>query len=171
MKKIIFFIITIFIFSCKNKNLNSLNSQEKLDILSKVLLDSSDNGINLSKCFVDIEYLATPKTLFYPDSIRDSIYVLKDEIDYYKIILNEDDEIFLKKQILDNKNIDFSNLKRFNFLSENQKGDNSICKIILSKPLFNKEEDKFYLLLDANEESHEYVFSKINNDWKLIKEW
>lgn len=172
MKAIIFITVILFFNSCVNNN-TRLSNEDKINLVYKVLSDSSNGGINYRKCFLDTKYIAKASSFIYYDEIKDSIVKVNNEIDYYSLVLKENDKKFLNNQIEQNKSINIIDLNKteLKILSEELRNNDSICTIMLSNPLFNKNEDKFYLLIKENYQDYEYVFHKVGKEWKIYKKW
>lgn len=87
--------------------------------------------------------------------------------EYTSVILNVKDTNFINQQIIENKNLKINSLKKkkFKFQNFEEKRTNDNCYVMISKPLFNKNEDYFYIIIQENGTQNQYLFKKNRNKW------
>ena len=91
---------------------------------------------------------------------------------YLSNILNENDSLFIKKQIDSNIKTTINELKKHNFkiYDKNIINDSIACRIKISLPIFNKSFDKFYIIIEEGSSFGEYLFKKNKNkNWLFEK--
>jgi hypothetical protein len=144
-----------------------LSNEDKIKILTEIFSDETKPRLFFKKCiFLNIQ-LTKPHSMFN----NEKDYKSYDE--YVSEILNVKDTIFINEQITNNKKLKINSLRNFNFKFQNfeDKKTNENCYVMISKPLFNKNEDYFFIIIQENGTQNQYLFKKNRNKWVLDKKF
>ncbi len=142
-------------------------NDDKIKILTEIFSDETKHQLFFKKCiFLNIQ-LTKPHSMFYNGKDYKSYN------EYISEILKVKDTIFINEQITNNKNLKINSLRNFNFKFQNfeDKKTNENCYVMISKPLFNKSKDSFYIIIQENGTQNQYLFKKNRNKWVLDKKF
>ena len=157
-----FFVFSLLFYSCSN-NSKSLSYGEKVEIIAKVFSDSVSNPKTYFKncIFLDIQ-ITNPVGMDYTEPGLDSIVTYDSYTEYVSRIFNENDTLFVSNQIVKNREFKINKLREYGFKFQEYDAPkyDSLCYISISKPLFNKNEDKFYLIIKSYYTTNELIFKK-----------
>ena len=157
--------INFSLSSCEKRE--KISNEDKIKILAEIFSDETNPNLFFKKCtFINIQ-ITKPHSMYY------------DEINYQSYnedvseILNIKDTIFIKEQIISNKNLKLNSLRNFKFKFQNFEDEktNENCYVMISKPLFNKDENSFYIIIQENGTQYQYLFNKNKNKWVLKKKF
>lgn len=158
-------ILNFSLSSCERKE--KLSYEDKIKILAEIFSDKTNSSLFFKKCiFINIQ-ITRPHSMYY------------NGIDYYSYneyiaeVLKEKDTNFINQQIVDNKNLKINLLRKFDFKFQNfeEKKTNDNCYTMISKPLFNKNEDCFYIIIQENGNQNQYLFKKNEDKWLIEKKF
>lgn len=173
IKEISFLALIFSLTFCGCNQKRNLSTDDKLKIISEVLSDTTNKELFFKKCtFLDIQ-ISNPSVMIYEDLVNDTLIRFESYPLYVSKVLKEGNLEFLNEQIKGNKEFKIKNLKNygFNFQAFGDEREESKCYVAISKPLFNKNEDAFYLIIKENGSQYEYVFIKENDKWKMNKKF
>ena len=165
--RIISLILVICYSSISCEAEKKLSESDKIKILSSIFSDEKSPELFFQKCLFINMQITKPHNMFYND-INFEPY-----IEYVSKVLNVNDTKYIEKQIIENKSLRIKNLELYNFNFqefENKKKDNN-CFVLISKPIFNKEEDSFYIIIQDNGNQHQYLFKKEASKWIMTKKF
>ncbi len=157
--------ISYILISCDTDK--KLSNDDKIKILTEIFSDKTKPRLFFKKCiFLNIQ-LTRPHSMLY--NRKD----YKAYNEYISEILKVKDTIFISEQITNNKNLKINSLRNFNFKFQNfeDKKTNENCYVMISKPLFNKNEDYFYIIIQENGTQNQYLFKKDRNNWVVDKKF
>ena len=144
-----------------------LSNKDKIKILTEIFSDKTKPHLFFKKCvFINIQ-ITKPHSMFHNGKDYESYN------EYVSEILNVKDTIFINEQIIHNKNLKINSLRNFKFKFQNfeDKKTNENCYVMISKPLFNKNEDRFYTIIQENGTQNQYLFKKNGNKWVVDKKF
>jgi hypothetical protein len=157
--------ISYILISCDTDK--KLSNEDKIKILAEIFSDKTKPHLFFKKCnFINIQ-ITKPHSMYYNGKDYESYN------EYVTEILNIKDTDFINKQIIENKNLKIKSLKKLKFKFQNfeEKRTNDNCYVMISKPLFNKNEDCFYIIIQENGTQNQYLFKKNRNKWVLDKKF
>ena len=157
--------ISYILVSCDTDKKHS--NEDKIKILAEIFSDKTKPHLFFKKCiFINIQ-ITKPHSMYY----NGKDYKSYDE--YVSDILNVKDINFINQQIIENKNLKINSLTKLKFKFQNfeEKRTNGNCYVMISKPLFNKNEDCFYIIIQENGTQNQYLFKKNRNKWLLDKKF
>lgn len=189
MKNIIILIVSVLFLSCVNGNKSdktvSIEHNNKLKFLNEILSDTIDLKLlpNQRIMISDINYIAKlPKSISQNEQNH-----LVSEVEYLSHHLSEEDTSFIHQQIVDNEKFDLGLLSQYGFNMLNTKtllknGTSVLdlcnivkernrnykeepCYILLDKPIFNKNMNRAYMMINTPHSGKEFLFSKENGAW------
>jgi hypothetical protein len=158
-------ILNFSLSSCEKKE--KLSNEDKIKILAEVFSDKTNLTLFFKKCiFINIQ-ITRPHSMFYNGIDYDSYN------DYVSDVLKIEDANFVEQQINENRNLKINFLRNFDFKFQNleEKKTNDNCYTMISKPLFNKSEDCFYIIIQENGSQNQYLFKKNSDKWVLEKKF
>ncbi|MCO6176133.1 hypothetical protein NHF50_13860 [Flavobacterium sp. NRK F10] len=168
--KFLILILVLFLLSCgKNKR---LSNAEKIRILNEVFSDSVNSDLFFKKCtFLDIQ-ITNPSAMLYEDLDNDTLIQFDSYPDYVARLLKEQDLNYINRQIIENEELKISGLEQYgyNFQKSQEKRNDADCYIAISKPLFNKKENKFYIIVREDGTLFELLFKKDKDKWFFDKQ-
>jgi hypothetical protein len=157
--------LSYILLSCDDKK--KLSNEDKIKILTEIFSDKTKPSLFFKKCiFINIQ-ITKPHSMFYNGKDYESYN------EYVSEILNVKDIIFINEQIIHNKNLKINSLRNFKFKFQNfeDKKTKENCYVMISKPLFNKNEDRFYTIIQENGTQNQYLFKKNGNKWIVDKKF
>lgn len=157
----IIFFLSLTLSSCKVDK--SLTNEEKISILSKIFSDSTKSDLFFKKCVFINMHITKPHNMFYDEVFFESY------TEYVAKVLNESDTQYFEQQIIKNQDLKIRELKQYGFKFQklDDKKENTNCYVMISKPLFNKKEDSFYIIIQDNGNQYQYLFRKNGDRWVM----
>ena len=158
------FFLSYILLSCDVDK--KLSNEDKIKILTEIFSKKNPQLLFKRCIFLNIQ-ITKPHSMFYNGKDYRSYN------EYVSEILNVKDTIFINEQIIHNKNLKINSLKNFNFKFQNfeDKKINENCYVMISKPLFNKNENRFYIIIQENGNQNQYLFEKNGNKWVVDKKF
>ncbi|WP_417888152.1 hypothetical protein [Zunongwangia sp.] len=190
------FLYVIYV-KCKENSENhipAISDDYKIQAISTILKDTLHlNILPTGKMLVSNYSLLPPPSLKYYDSIENDFKEQQNFIEFVSDILDVDDTLYIKKQILSNRKLDLNQLSEYGYeildvkkylrdnvsldsidrIVDKYNKDNNLeiaDYIIVSKPLFNKNKNLLYLRISNLNQGISGIFSMQKGHWKLIRE-
>lgn len=190
--KYVFFSFLIVLIACK-KNLNCENiktiEHDPTALLCEILSDTIEIKIIKTKKKVLSNFNCIPDPPFISLETSEK----QSKVSYVSQILNEQDTLFIQKQLNKGHKIDFEKLKKEKFIvldlakwfkkrysmeniekevvrindSLGFKNDNTI--LMFKGPIINKKGDRVFLQMDHFRSGETYLFEKMGGKWRKRK--
>ncbi len=188
LKKIFYISILLIYLACKREKEYPLliSNEFKIEFLNEILSDTLDLKIITSKnqLISNYDYMVPP---ILPIDLKNQ----GRSISHTKFIsdtLKVNDTVFIMQQIEQNKRLDLNQLSKFGFkifnlktMVKNKVPYDSINKVVdslnsgkvnsysflkISKPIFNKNKNLVYLMLEHGPWGETLILEKIDNKWR-----
>ncbi|CAM3908176.1 hypothetical protein ACFFVF_12630 [Flavobacterium jumunjinense] len=149
-----------------------LSYDDKVNIIATVFSDSLSNpNLFYKQCVFLKEQITNPVGFDYVDPDSGYLTTFESYTEYVSEIFKEKDTTFISNQIVKNLKFKIIKLEKYGFKFQEHEAPqlDNLCYVSISKPLFNREENKFYIIVKSNYTTNEFLFKKDNETWKLDK--